>query len=201
MVKTALLNLPMPIKTPRLLLRPPQSGDGAMVNAAVLESFEQLHGTMPWAQEKPSVDDSEEYARQGAANWIVKKDEEPYLPIFMYDNQTGQFVGGTGYHTINWDVPCLEIGYWIRTSYSGKGLMTEAVNALTQYAFKQLRVKRVAITCDITNERSKKIPERLDFHLEGTMKFNRLTLSGTTSHTLIFARYDLEGLPKLAIDY
>ena len=201
MINPTLLNLPMPIKTPRIVLRPPQPGDGAIVNAAIIESFHELHAFMPWAQEIPLPVESEEFVRQAAANWIVKKNEEPYLPLFMFDIKTGEFIGATGYHHINWNVPCLETGYWIRTSYSGKGLMTEAINALTQYAFKELQVKRIAITCDITNTQSKKIPERLGYTLEGIMKCDRRTMTGELSDTLKYARYNADGLPELEISW
>ena len=168
-MKTILLDLPMPITTPRILLRPPQLGDGVALNAAVLESFDNIRHTMPWAKEKPSLDESEESVRQSAANWILKKDEEPYLPLFIFDKQNNNLIGATGFHHIAWEVPCLEVGYWIRNQYSGQGYMTEAVNAITQYAIKQLKMKRVAITCDIDNVHSSKIPEKLGFQLEHTI--------------------------------
>jgi ribosomal-protein-serine acetyltransferase len=95
----------------------------------------------------------------------------------------------------------MEIGYWIRSSCAGKGFMTEAINALTQYAFKQLGMKRIAITCDINNERSKKIPEQLGYSLEGILKSNRLKVTGEISHTLVFARYNLEELPSLTVTW
>ena len=152
-------------------------------------------------KKKPSLDESEQFVREAAANRIVKKNEEPWLSIFIFDKINEQFIGATGYHNIDWDIPRLEIGYWIRSSYSHQGFMTEAVNALTQYAFKQLHVKRIAITCDVDNERSKKIPERLGFYLEGTLKFNRLKANGTISDTLIFARYNLDDLPNIIITW
>ncbi len=69
--------------------------------------------------------------------------------------------------------------------------MTEAVNALTQYAFKQLGMKRIAISCRIDNIRSKKIPERLGFVLEGTLRNNRRKpLTNEISDTLIYAKYE-----------
>ncbi len=37
------------------------------------------------------------------------------------------------------DVPMFEIGYWIDSQYSGNGYITEAVNAITQYAFDRYR--------------------------------------------------------------
>lgn len=201
-MKPILFNLPMPIITPRLILKPPQINDGFIVNEAVLESFDELHQFMPWAKEKPSIEDSEEFVRQAAANWILKNNDEPYLPLFMFDKEINQFVGGTGYHHYNWTVPCIEIGYWIRKSYTGLGLMTEAVNAITQYAFKQLGVRRITITCDVDNIRSKKIPERLGYTLEGILKLNRKKpVTGELSDTLIYSKYDLTGLPDLSVEW
>lgn len=197
-MKPLLPHFPLPIITPRLILRSPQIGDGVKVNEAVLESFNELHEFMDWAEEKPTIDDSEEYVRLSVANWILKKNEEPYLPLYIFDKVTKQFIGATGYHNFNWSIPCVETGYWIRKSCSGKGYMTEAINALTQYAFNQLGVKRLAITCDVDNIRSKKIPERLGYTLEGRLRNNRRKpITGELSDTLIFSRIDLNELPDL----
>lgn len=199
-MKAILLDFPMPITTPRLLLRPPQIGDGIKLNEAILESFETLRYFMDWAKAKPSVEESEEYVRQSVANWILKKCEEPWLPLYIFEKKTGNFIGATGFHHTVWEIPTIETGYWIRNSYAGQGLMTEAMNAITQYAFKQLKVRRIAITCSPDNIRSKKIPERLGYQLEGILKANRIKpVTGEVADTLVYARYDLSGLPNLDI--
>ncbi len=41
-MKPILIDLPMPILTPRLLIRPPRVDDGIELNEAVIESFETL---------------------------------------------------------------------------------------------------------------------------------------------------------------
>ena len=197
-----LLDLPMPITTPRLLIKPPQLGDGIAVNAAIIESYDILHEFVDWASTKPSIEETQEYIQLAAANWILKKNKESYLVLFIFDKQSGEFIGGTGFHHMNWTVPSLETGYWIRTSRSGEGLMTEAINAITQYAFKQLKVKRIAITCDVDNIRSKKIAERLNYSLEGVLRSHRRKpISGELGDTLIFAKFDLNGLPPLTVNW
>lgn len=197
-----LLDFPMPITTPRLLIRPPQFSDSAPVNAAILESYDVLHEYVEWAATKPSLAETEEHIRLAAANWILKKNEEPYLELYLFDKTSGEFIGGSGFHHMNWTIPSLETGYWIRTSREGKGLMTEAINAITQYAFKQLKIKRIAITCDIDNVRSKSIAERLNYSLEGVLKSHRRKpISGELSDTLIFAKYDIDNLPELTVGW
>lgn len=201
-MKPVLLNFPVPIITPRLILRPPQIGDGTAINEAILESFDVLNQYMAWANKKPSLEDSEESVRQAVANWIWKKNEEPYLPIFIFDKETNRFIGATGYHHYDWDVPSIETGYWIRSSCAGKGFMTEAINALTRYAFKQLGMRRITITCDVDNIRSKKIPESLGYHLESILKANRRKpISNEITDTLVYSRYDLAGLADLAVTW
>lgn len=195
-------DFPMPITTSRLLIRPPQKGDEHAVNEAIIESYDLLHEFMDWANKKPSLKNTETYIKDAVINWIAKKNDEPYLPLFIFDKVSRIFIGATGYHHYTWTVPSLEIGYWIRSSYLGRGLMTEAINALTQYAFKQLAVKRIAITCDADNIRSKRIPERLHYTLEGRLKYHRRKpISGELSDTVVFAKYNLDNLPPLFVQW
>lgn len=194
------INLPMPIETPRLLLRPPQPGEGRVLNEAIIESFDVLNKWMLWANEKPSIDESEEVVTKAAANWISKSNEEPALMLFIIDKSNNQLIGATGYHNVDWEEPSVETGYWVRTRYAGQGYITEAVNALTQYAFKQLGVKRITITCDPDNLRSKNIPEKLGYKLESVIKSNRVKpLTEEVGDTLVYVRNDLIGLPEMIV--
>ena len=62
--------------------------------------------------------------------------------------------------------------------------------------------KRLAITCDVDNERSKKVPERLGYSLESTMKANRVKpITGEVTDTLVFARTNLINLPELKVSW
>lgn len=196
-----LMNLPMPIRTPRLILRAPQINDGKILNDAIRESFKELNLYMPWAKEIPSIEDSEIFVRSAVANWILKKNDEPYLPIFIFDSVTNHFIGSTGYHHYDWEFGSIEIGYWIRTSYAGKGLMTEAVNALTRYAFQELSMRRVSITCDINNIRSKSIPEKLGYNLESIIRSNRLDVNNNVSDTLVYAKLNIKELISLEANW
>ncbi len=201
-MKPILIDLPMPILTPRLLIRPPQIGDGVALNKAIIESFETLSQFMDWAKEKPSVEDSEEQVRLCAANWLLKKGEDPWLQLLIFNRENKQLIGATSFCHIVWELPCAETGYWIRTSYQRLGYMTEALNAIVQYAFKQMKVKRLGITCDINNVRSKKLAERLGFVLEGVLKASRREpLTAKISDTLVYAKYDLSELPDLVVNW
>lgn len=195
-------DFPMPILTNRLIIRPTQSSDGKMINDAIIESFDELHFWMEWADHLPSLEESEKYAKEAAQNWIDKKNDEPYLQLIILDKNTGDFIGATSFHHYNWSVPSIETGYWIRKKYSGHGFMTEASNAITQYAFKQLKVNRVSLTCDPDNIKSKSVAERLHFTLEGKLKNHRRKPdTKELADTVIYAKYDCENLPPLKVTW
>ncbi|HBY05940.1 TPA: GNAT family N-acetyltransferase [Candidatus Dependentiae bacterium] len=194
-------DFPCPLITPRLFLRSPQPSDGAALHSAAIESKKEFDAFMPWAWETNATqENSELFACQAATNWIVKKNEEPWFQYLIIEKKTQQVVGICSLHTIDWDVPCFEIGYWLRTSKTGLGFMAEAVNALTRYAFDELYAQRIEIRCDKINQKSQGVPLRLGYQLEATLVSNRiLPLTGQLSDTLIFVRHDASDLPTLTV--
>ena len=54
-----------------------------------------------------------------------------YLTIAKFKD--GRFLGSSGLHRIDWDVPKFEIGYWCRTSLARRGYITEAVAKIEEY--------------------------------------------------------------------
>lgn len=201
-MKSILLNLPMPIKTEHLIIQPPKAEEGKILFEAVLESYDDLNHAMPWTKTILNINDAEEFSRQSEANWILKNNNEPYLPLFIFRKEEMKLIGITGFHHMNWEIPSFEMGYWLRRTERGYGFMTEAVNALTCYAIQELQAKRIEIRCDVLNIRSKKIPERLGYHLEATLKNHRINSeSSIISDTLIYSKFNLEKLPPLQVEW
>ena len=72
-------------------------------------------------------------------------------------------VGSSGLQGIDWEVPKFEIGYWCRTSFTGRGYITEAVRGITAFAFEALGARRVEIRCDSRNHPSVRVAQRAGF--------------------------------------
>lgn len=160
-----LLDFPDHFETERLLIHAPRAGDGAALNRAVCESLEALRPWMPWAQTAPTLEESECTVRHAISRWMVRSD----LMLFVWD-KNGEFVGGSGLHRPDWDVPRFEIGYWRRTGFGGRGLMTEAVRGIADFAFETLGAKRVEIRCSAANHRSAALAHRAGFEHEATLR-------------------------------
>ncbi|MGV3724384.1 MAG: GNAT family N-acetyltransferase [Actinomycetota bacterium] len=175
--------IPQAFFSKRLLLRCPLPGDGAAVNAGILESLPELRPWMEWAEDPPTLSDTE--ANQLAARADFLRGTK--LRMLMIERSTGEFVGVTSLHSIDWSVPRMEIGYWCCTSFTGRGFVTEAVRAITRFAFDQLGAERLEIRCDALNLPSLRVAERAGFELEGTLRNGDLRLDGSLEDTRVYS--------------
>ncbi|MEW5986145.1 MAG: GNAT family N-acetyltransferase [Chloroflexota bacterium] len=180
-----LRNFPHSFDSERLTIRCPLPGDGPEVNAAVVESWDELRPWMVWAKTLPTVDETEANLREAHARFLTRQS----LRLLLFLKGTHTLVGSSGLHSIDWSVPCFEIGYWLRTSFTGQGYATEAARAIANFAFDVLGAKRVGIRCDALNERSAAVARRLGFEHEGTLHCsNRHHLTGELRDEMIFAK-------------
>jgi len=66
--------------------------------------------------------------------------------------------------------------------------VTEAVNALAEYAFQQIKAVRVELITDEENVSSRRVAERSGFVLEGVLRNERRAPDGTLRNTCVYAR-------------
>ncbi len=175
--------VPTEIETGRLTLRAPREGESAEINRAVRESIDDLRRWMQWAQLIPSLEESEEYSKRSREKFASRQE----LPMRAYLKGTQTFVAGTGFCRIDWSVPKLEIGYWVRRRFASQGFVTEAVRALTELAFDRLDARRVEIRTDEQNAPSRRVAERAGFTLEGILKNECREVANRLRNTCVYA--------------
>lgn len=179
-----LFSIPESFETERLIVRAPEWGDGALLQEAVKESLEQLRPWMPWAKQVPTVEEAEVNVRQARLKYLERTD----LRLHLIDKRNGRFVGSSGLHRIDWRARKFEIGYWLRTSCTGQGYMTEAVAAIADFAAGQLQANRIEIRCDSRNIRSARVAERLQFTPEAVLRKETCDPDGILRDTRVFAK-------------
>lgn len=179
-----LLSIPESFESNRLLIRAPLWGDGIKLNEAVIESINELKPWMPWAQTIPTVEESEVVIRRARLKYLERTD----LMLLLISKDTGQLIGSSGLHRIDWQSRKFEIGYWVRTAYSGKGYITEAADAITNFAVQELKANRIEIRCDSRNIRSARVAERLDYMLEGVLRIEKCAVDGSLRDTMVFSK-------------
>lgn len=185
----------MPILTPRLVIRAPQKGESQAMFDAIQESIDHIGPWLAWAKFHNTLADTEKYTLTSMEKWMERKE----LPMRIFDRDDGSFVGGCGFVAADWQVRAFEIGYWVRSSRHGQGLVSEAANAVTRWAFDTLDANRVCIRADATNARSRAVPERLGFELEGILRRDSRSTKGELRDTAMYSRIAKDGLPELDV--
>jgi RimJ/RimL family protein N-acetyltransferase len=180
-----LKEFPDRIESERLYIRPCLPGDGKAVHEAIIHSKEELKQWLPFANHDSTEEEAEAEVRKSYAKFIEREN----FRLHIYRKEDDAFIGSTGLHRIDWDLPKFEIGYWIDTRYSKNGYITEAVEALTNFAFGFYGAKRVEIRCDPANVNSRRIPERLGFTLEGILRNSSIGADGkSVRDTCVYAK-------------
>lgn len=62
------------------------------------------------------------------------------------------------------------LSYWLDAAHQGRGIMTESCRAMIAHGFEVWKLNRITIECATENTRSRAIPERLGFELEGIIR-------------------------------
>lgn len=193
---------PVPITTPRLLLRPPTLSyqDAYDYFIAVTESKAELSLWLSWPKYLLSINHAVKYIQDCHVNWIANNNNDIGLVLFITSQESRKFLGSITIWNIVWEIPKFEFGFWLRTSETKQGYMSEAINALTKYCFCQLGAKRIEINCEIKNSAAQLIPKKLNFNLEKILKNDCLAIAdGQPTDRMLFSCTNSENLPKLEV--
>lgn len=182
-INAILLDVPTELIGERIALRAFQDGHASALWDVLETSREHLKPWMLWANDHSSLDFSREYVRRMQAKWILRED----LPMGIWRAADNTLLGSTGVHRIDWSIPSMEIGYWVRPDAEGLGYVTEAVELITSFAFQHLRAERVTICCNSKNLRSAAVPPRAGFSHEATMRQDRREANGKLRDTELYA--------------
>jgi RimJ/RimL family protein N-acetyltransferase len=148
------------VPAPGVELRRERVDDAPAVAAAVVASLPELTAWMPWASDETATDPGHQRTRlaEGVRRW---DDGTEFVYVIVAG---GEVVGGMGLHP-RVGPGGIEIGYWLRTDHTGRGLVTASAGALTSAALALPGIERVEIHCDLANARSAAVPRRLGYRL------------------------------------
>jgi ribosomal-protein-serine acetyltransferase len=125
--------------------------------AAIKDSLPELRLFMPWATDGYDLEAAQEYITRSREGW-----EDGTQFNYAIFTSVGDMVGSIGLMT-RMGPGVLEIGYWTRSPYAGRGYMTAAVEALTRVALTLPGVERVAIKHDEANAGSGRVAIKAGF--------------------------------------
>ncbi len=174
----------MPVDT-NISLRPYRLDDAAALHEAAIESVWEVRPFMPWCRPNLTLDEGRSWIEAQVSAFQARKAFE-----FVILGRGGRFLGGCGLNQIDEENQRANLGYWVRTSATGRGIATTAVRQLVQWAFDNTNLVRLEVVVSTENAASLRVAEKSGAVNEGVLK-KRLLLHGMWHDAVMlsFVRY------------
>ena len=138
-----------------------QVEDSEQLFQLVDKNREYLKEWLPWLNYNKSIEDSQKFIIDAKERYEGNKSFE--LGIWYKE----KLAGVIGLHEIDWKNEKTAIGYWLGNDFQGHGLVSQAVQFVFDYCFKELKLKVIEIRCAVDNKKSRVIPEKLGLKFKG----------------------------------
>ena len=149
-------------------LRAWQPEHAPLLLEAIAASLPELQRWTPWVIPQPF---EEAVLVERLTTFRAQFQEGSRFIYGLFERGAGRVLGQAGlYDRVG--PGALEIGYWIRSDATGRGLARAATQALTGVAFETMHMQRVEVRCDPNNAPSAAIPRRLGFTLREVLKLD-----------------------------
>lgn len=183
--KSKMLAKTYKIETDRLIIRCYEPRDATRLKVSIEESLAHLLPWMPWAKNEPeSVQTKSERLRKYRGQFDLGLD----YTFGIFSKNEKVLLGSTGLHTRVGN-NAREIGYWINVNYLKQGYATESVKALIKVGFEIEQLERIEIRCDPQNILSQKIPMKLGFFHEATLKNRTIDSNSNLRDVMIWTMF------------
>ena len=130
----------------------------------VNENRNYLRLWLPFVDRMQTVDFTQNFVK----GTMLRNKEGNEFAFVIFEND--KMVGRVGVYKIDTLNKIGEIGYWIVQNSQGKGIISKSCKSLIEYCFSDLQLNRIEIKCGTENYKSKTIPEKLSFTMEGIIR-------------------------------
>lgn len=170
-----------PPSEPRVTIRPYTLADIPSLFEAVRESVSTVGPWLPWCHAN--------YTREEAREWVEKQVAALQAGTeyqFAILSETGRFLGGCGLNAVDPVHRRANLGYWVRSSAAGQGVVPAATRLLADWAFQNTDLNRLEIVVATDNARSLRVAEKAGAVREG-VAWSRLLVHGVVQDAVIFS--------------
>jgi ribosomal-protein-alanine N-acetyltransferase len=107
---------------------------------------------------------------QEQMDWYATLEKEQTGIWWAIYSSGNHFLGACGFNNWNHEHRRAEVGFWLFPDFQGKGIMTEALTCICEYAFDVMGLHRIEGLVESRNTASKRLLDKLAFVHEGTMR-------------------------------
>lgn len=145
----------------QIVLKEIELSDAEDIFKLIDSDRENLRIWLSFVDSTKEIEDTKDFIR---STLFLPEDIRDFVAVIIYNEQK---IGLIGFKLTDFVNKKTEIGYWISKEFENKGIVTKSVVKMINYAFNNLELNRIQIKCGIGNEKSSKIPKKLNFKFEG----------------------------------
>lgn len=172
----------LPLIGENIQLRPLQMADADEFVAAALESLDTVGRWMNWCHAGYQLADAQQWIDLCAES--LREQKEFQLGIFC--KQGKHLHGAIGINLIVRLHQFANLGYWLRQSSQGQGIVGEALALMLDFGFKRLQLRRLEVVAAEENLASRRVAEKAGGKLEGILA-NRLIIDDISYPAAMYA--------------
>ncbi len=180
------LNLPAlestELTVDRLVIRPPADCHIGPLFAAVEESLAEIRPWLAWYYPGYSWDDTALWINNVPVAW---REDREYSFVIL-DRDDAQLLGTIGINQLDRRNRRANLGYFVRTSATNRGIATAATKLLARFGFEQVGLKRIEIVAAVGNVASQKVAHKIGATREGIAR-HRSNVAGNQLDTVMFS--------------
>ena len=155
--------------------------DAPAIWKAARESLTELEPWMPWAHRN--------YAIEETRSWLAVQLQAFHQRTtfeFAITTDDGEYLGGCGLNQIDVMNQRANLGYWVRSSATGKGVATAATQLTRDWGFANTDLDRLEVLIAVGNAASRRVAEKSGAVYEGILR-SRLLVHGTRHDAAMYA--------------
>jgi ribosomal-protein-serine acetyltransferase len=169
-------------------IRPYTTEDIPAAYEAIMASVHEIQPFLPWCHPGFTLHESRTWVETQVAQFQAGNVFE-----FVIVANDGGLLGGCGLNSIDWENRRANLGYWVRSSVTRRGVATTATRLLAQWGFDNTKLNRLELVISTKNRASLRVATKAGAVREGTLR-SRLLLHGETHDAEVFSfiRRDFE---------
>ena len=165
-----------------VVVRPYQPDDVPLLYEAVRESIDEVAPWLPWCHQDYALEESRGWIETRAEAWAQGTEYD----FVMIDPARGRLLGGCGINALNRANRFANLGYWVRTGRTRRGLATAAARCVAAFGFRELGLIRIEIVVATANTASQRVAEKLGATREGVLR-NRILVRDQMHDAVMFS--------------
>ena len=162
-------------------IRPYRLDDNSALWEAARESMAELQPWMPWCHPAYSPEESRSWLEAQVAAFARRDVFE-----FAITSDDGRYLGACGLNQIDRPNQRANLGYWVRSGATRRGVATAAVGLLRDWGFAHTDLVRLEVVIAAGNVASRRVAEKSGAHFEGVLR-QQLLLHGVPHDAAMYS--------------